>query len=61
MEIFKDVSLDRLIKIEGFDIGCLGFMGIGMLGIFIIIGIIVGATYLTSFLTNKLARPHDDD
>lgn len=32
----------------------LKYMGLGMLGVFIIIGIIVGATYLTAHLTKKL-------
>lgn len=39
----------------------LKYMGIGMLGVFIIIGVIMGATYLTGHLTGKLAGPHDDD
>ncbi len=38
----------------------LKYMGIGMLGVFMIIGIIIGATYLISYLTNKLARPKDE-
>ncbi len=29
----------------------LGYMGIGMLGVFMIIGIIIGATYLISHFT----------
>ena len=39
----------------------LKYMGIGMLGVFIIVGVIMAATYLTSYLTDKLARPCDDD
>ena len=39
----------------------LKYMGIGMLGVFIIVGVIMGATYLTGYLTNKLARPSDDE
>ena len=31
----------------------LKWMGIGMLGVFIIIGFIIGATYLTSYAINK--------
>jgi hypothetical protein len=38
----------------------LKYMGIGMLGVFIIVGIIMIATYLTSYLTNKLSRPGKD-
>ena len=39
----------------------LKYMGIGMLGIFIIVGVIMGATYATAYLTNKLAMPPKDD
>ena len=39
----------------------LKYMGIGMLGVFIIVGVIMGAIYLTSALTTKLARPTKDD
>ena len=39
----------------------LRYMGIGMLGVFIIVGVIMGATYLTSYLTTKLAKPKDDE
>ena len=31
----------------------LKWMGIGMLGVFMIVGIIMGATYLIGYLTNK--------
>ncbi|MBQ8907682.1 MAG: hypothetical protein IJY71_03755 [Clostridia bacterium] len=31
----------------------LKYMGVGMLGVFIIIGIIIGATYAISALSNK--------
>ena len=31
----------------------LGYIGIGMLGVFIIVGIIAGATYAISGFTNK--------
>ena len=60
-EILDGISLDRLFKIEGHDTGCLGYMGIGMLGIMMIIAIIVGATYLTNNLANKLSKPKNDD
>ncbi len=39
----------------------LKYMGIGMLGVFIIVGVIMAATYLTSYLTNKLTKPNDED
>ena len=39
----------------------LTLMGVGMLGVFMIVGIIIGATYLTGYLTNKLAKPPKDD
>ena len=61
MNIFENISLDRLFKIPGHDTGALGYMGIGMLGIFIIIGIIIAATYATAYFTDKLAKPGDDD
>ena len=38
----------------------LKYMGIGMLGVFIIVGVIMAATHLTGYLTNKLAKPSDD-
>ncbi len=31
----------------------LKYMGVGMLGVFIIIGVIIGATYLISYVTEK--------
>ena len=33
----------------------LQYMGIGMLGVFLIIGIIIGATYLINLSTNKIS------
>ena len=36
-------------------------MGIGMLGVFIIVGVIMGATYLTGYLTGKLSKQKKDD
>lgn len=32
----------------------LGTMGIGMLGVFMIVGIIMGATYLIGFITKRM-------
>ena len=61
MSIFNNFSFDRLFSIPGHSTGTLGYMGIGMLGIFIIIGIIIAATYATAYLTDKLARPSDDE
>ena len=34
----------------------LKYMGIGMLGVFMIVGIIMGATYLINYLCNKLTK-----
>ena len=39
----------------------LKYMGIGMLGVFIIVGVIMIATYLTSYFTGKIANPSDDE
>ena len=33
----------------------LKYMGVGMLGVFIIVGIIIGATHLISYFSNKLS------
>ena len=38
----------------------LKYMGIGMLGVFIIVGVIMIATYLTNYFTGKLKKPSDD-
>ena len=38
----------------------LKYMGIGMLGIFIIVGVIMAATYATAYATDKLSKPNDD-
>ncbi len=39
----------------------LKYMGVGMLGVFIIIGIIVGATYLIGYATDKLSAKKNDE
>ena len=39
----------------------LKYMGIGMLGVFMIVGVIMGATYLTSYLTGKLSGSSKDE
>ena len=39
----------------------LKYMGIGMLGVFIIVGVIMAATYLTGYFTDKLAKPTKDE
>ena len=39
----------------------LKYMGIGMLGVFIIVGVIMGATYLTGYLTGKLSDSSKDE
>ncbi len=40
-------------------LGTLKYMGIGLLGVFLIIGVIVAATYLTAHLTAP--KPQEDD
>ena len=37
------------------------YMGVGMLGVFMIVGIIMGATYLISHFTAKLGEKKTDD
>ncbi len=39
----------------------LQYMGIGMLGVFMIIGIIIGATYLIGYATGKIANKNSED
>jgi len=39
----------------------LKWMGIGMLGVFVIVGIIMGATYLTSYVVNKVTTKKDGE
>ena len=40
----------------------LKYMGVGMLGVFMIVGIIVAATYLIGYATNKIsARKNKED
>ena len=34
----------------------LQYMGVGMLGVFLIVGIIIGATYAINHFTNKLSN-----
>ncbi len=36
-------------------------MGVGMLGVFMIVGIIMGATYLISHLTARLGEGKSDE
>ncbi len=38
----------------------LKYMGIGMLGVFLIVGVIMASTYLISYLSNKLTKPSND-
>ena len=42
-------------------VSSLKWMGIGMLGVFMIVGIIMGATYLISHLTSKLGEKKTND
>lgn len=37
------------------------YMGVGMLGVFLIVGIIMGATYLVGYLTSKLPGKSDNE
>ena len=37
------------------------YMGVGMLGVFMIVAIIMGATYLTSYLTEKFSKNSDGE
>lgn len=37
------------------------YMGVGMLGVFLIVGIIMGATYLISHLTAKIGERKTDE
>ena len=37
------------------------YMGVGMLGVFMIVGIIMGATYLVGYLTSKLPGKSDNE
>ena len=37
------------------------YMGVGMLGVFLIVGIIMGATYLVGHLTSKLPGKSDNE
>ena len=39
----------------------LRYMGIGMLGVFIIVGVIMVATYLTGYFTEKLKKSKDEN
>lgn len=39
----------------------LKYMGVGMLGVFIIVGIIMGATYLISHLSGRLSKENGED
>ncbi len=37
------------------------YMGVGMIGVFMIVGIIMGATYLISYFTAKLNRNGEEN
>ena len=49
-----------LIWAPGEFITNLKYMGIGMLGVFIIIGIIIASTYATNVIINKAAKKRAD-
>lgn len=52
MDFFKNIDFMRFVY-------NLKYMAIGMLGVFIIIGVIMAATYLTPYLTDKLGKKKD--
>ena len=58
MNIFDNISFDRLMKISelGDKVGALGIMGIGMLGVLMIVAIIMLATYAINTTINRLAE-----
>ena len=39
----------------------LKYMGIGMLGVFMIVGIIMGATYLINYTINKISESKNSE
>lgn len=47
MGIFQNIDLSRFLD-------ALPYMGVGMLGVFLIIGIIIGATYAINYTFNKV-------
>ncbi len=48
--------MENLVWNPGQFIYNLKYMGVGMLGVFIIVGIIIAATYATNKITNNLAK-----
>ena len=48
--------MENLVWNPGQFIYNLRYMGVGMLGVFIIVGIIIAATYATNKITNNLAK-----
>ena len=52
MEIQQNFNAFRFVE-------NLKYMGIGMLGIFMIIGIIIAATYAVGFFTSKRSKKDD--
>ena len=53
MEIFNNFNAFRFVE-------NLKYMGIGMLGIFMIIGIIIIATYAVGFFSARAAKKDDE-
>ena len=49
MGIFQNIDLGRFVD-------ALPYMGVGMLGVFLIIGIIIGATYVINYSFNKTSN-----
>ena len=53
MDFFKNIDLMRFVE-------NLKYMAIGMLGVFIIIAVIMAATYATPYITKKLGKKNND-
>lgn len=49
MNIFDNIDFSRFVD-------RLSFMAVGMLGVFLIIGIIIGATYAINYFCNKASN-----
>ena len=50
MDYFKPFEFVKNLKV----------MGVGLLGVFIIVGIIIAATYGISYFTAKIGKKNDD-
>ena len=52
----KDLQFKPIEFINNLDV-----MGTGLLGVFIIVGIIIGATYAISYFTSKLGNKNNNN